>query len=610
MKNNYLIAFILIVFVILFGKFFGLFSIFIPRPISIAQYVGEPTYPDGTRFDWFRNNGLVESSTAILTDGIDTYKFEVSKRSKVIKCGCDVYSNGRTIDEIYGGVNGDSWYQICDSFTNRPPYTNRIDYIDEYGCVVGYCSEGHTGGGKRTRPYGCYETDVRGMLDYKCDYSVKVYKNNQLIDTIDYPEGKSTVRNYGGITAQFMTQKYQSTGLTPSCISIANQYNINLPEDLIILNISTPKSEYMQGEDVKVDVHIENNLNYQLQGKIKTLFEVPTILGVKTEEKISEGEIKTGKSILTYSIPTDKRTENLKVTPSIEIYMPTEYFSGVNINFYPENILTAYNYKTEFFIGESKGETTEIRIKSIEEQLREELELTEEELAQLNKTLQEKLELIEEYKGDIQAQSDLINQLNLSIQEQAYVISQMELTLSDQAEIINNLNLKIQEQAELINNLKLNLEQKAILISQLQITNEEQAQLIEDMELSLSDQAEIISQLENLVGNDAEIILNLYDTIDEQAEIISELNYTNKQLANLVKDMQLTIDEQAQIIADLNLKLEDEQEIVNLLTDKVDEQQELIEKIQQYKQEGLSEYWWIFVLVGIFIFLLLINKKR
>lgn len=488
-------------------------------------------------------------------------------------------------------------------------------------------------------------TDSSGIIYRGCFQEIKVYKNNQLIDTFTSEKSNNykkavTYFDDGGICEGICYGQKSGIAIDSSqtswfyadkCSAFQNNYDFVFSNDSFLIEISTPKSNYTQGEDILLNVKVKNNLNILVSGILEINYEVPTIIGKATKLETQNVTINLGENTYQYRIPTSKPVDLLRVKPKLSIKYPTSKLSGLNYNF-QKTSLYPINAFDSFIVGTTEEDWSEIQITSLAEYYKGKLDLTEAELKSLNLSLTEKLKLIEQYKGNLQDQSSLIDSLNFSIQEKAQIIDSLNLNLKDQAElinkltltsqeqasiindlkltttqqaqlinqmqlevtkqseIINNLNLTISQQANLINQLNLNLQDKIKLVSSLQSENEKQAELIKQMKLSFSDQAYIIDGLNKEIEDDAEIIKEMGLSNTDQAQLINNLQLSNKELGELVYNFGLTIKqdkelieklnktlkEKGEIISQLNLNLEQEAELIKQYTSELDEQAKII----------------------------------
>jgi len=628
-----------------------LFTVFQPTTGNIIQYTGTPRTCGGDYpiESFFSNNNLIDSKSIIIPTADSIFRFEYSEvlEKPITQClikpsGVNIGGNGVITETYIDGDNCQHWSYwikqggvLCDSWS-----TGIKDQPCQWKLDNGYCEPQWTCGAYNCAP--CYFEpelfieDFGGLTqtgtDEGCFGNIKVYQDDLLIDELVYLN-ELTIKNYEGIDAHFRQDSYYCPALSTNKCVFKNAYFIRFPEDYLDITLSTPEQEYLEGEDIKIDLDILNNYN-EVNGKLKIKYEVPTILG--TKERIDEYDIiiNSGDNQFNYIIPTHLATESLIATPEIEIYFPTNEFSGANIIFDGEQ--KPYTYQDEYFVGSFTGDQTNVRIKSEAESLREELDLVLDDidalqallntkaelLNQLELTLQEQLDLINSYELLIEEKAYLVSQLELNLQEQANLISeltsisseqailinslelsvseqadlifQMQLTVQSQADLIVQLDLNIQEQATIIDNLNLNLQQKIVLIGQLELTNQEQTDLISQMELSFSEQQEILDALNLIISDDAQQIIDLQLTVQESAEYINELELSNQQMAQLISQLDLTIQEQSeiisaleitveekgQIIAELRLSLSEEADLIDALDLTIEEQIELISKLE------------------------------
>lgn len=232
------------------------------------------------------------------------------------------------------------------------------------------------------------------QMGERCWYDVKVYKDGQLLEHVAHETGKEDIswgrvielvphidapieRTYSddgtiikdkrGFPSEWQEEKKSGISVrfkdqVFSGCSIKHFYKIEIPKDIINIDISSLKPEYLEGETINLNVNIENNYNNNLLGLLKLKYEVETILGSKFKEETKEFDISQGEFNINYKIPIDKPTEELIVYPEVEVYLPTKDFSGANIVF--EDVgQRPFNYKEKLLIGSEIEDPQIISIK-------------------------------------------------------------------------------------------------------------------------------------------------------------------------------------------------------------------------------------------------------
>jgi hypothetical protein len=617
---------------------------------TFVQWTGKPVC--GSSVCSWATNDRTYSSTATINLGSDNYKFVSSTQSTIKKAYCtSAPKNKVSLTTTYTDSSS------CQHWN----YTDQVR-TEQCWCLFGQyreCNSNPGAGSSWSNWVDCstwvktnfvsdfggvyYSTlDPNDNVNYGCYQELQVYKNNGLIDTLNstlefktktYFADGTTVNGVDRSKTGIVVESFQSSWFDNgnSCSAIQNQYTIVFPQNAYIINISTPNSSYIQGENITLNVNIVNNLAAS-QAELSIKYEVPTILGLSaTKIDTKRISLVPGNNLVTYSIPTDKPVDMLKVTPTLSIFYPTSAITGLNYNF-GSGSSVAVSSQSEFVLGTVSENEFSIQVTSLASYYQGQLNLTQQTLEQLQLSLNDKIAKVQQYEGNLKKQAELIDQLNLTAQDkakiidnlnlniaqqanlinnlqaneseqakiiselkvttaqQADIINNMQLTVSQQAGIINDLNLSISQQADMINHLSLNLAEKIQLLNQLTANNQEQAQLISQMKLSFADQATIINQLDNKISDDATIIKNMYTQTSQQAELINNLNLKVSELSDLVKAMDLSLSqsqsliqqlnntniEKGNIIAKLQLSLDDDAKLISSYSNNLTVQAELI----------------------------------
>lgn len=635
-EGKVILGILLIVVLFFYGS--ELFSVFQPSTQNFIQYTEVPIC-SGSVCSFFTSSQLA-SKTVEINTGKNIFRFESEVEDIVEKKVCKTLSQLCSASSIGSGVPTYVDSDGCQhwKFTYRS-IKNWGYYRDPCGspssgadCYVGWdgssCATGDRyggyycgvcwGGTQVIEDYGgayISTTNSEGLINRACYQKIKVYKNNQLIDTL-YSEstmGEDSGIYYNEVSDSGVRVDMQSSWFETSvCSAYQNAYELMFPSDALIIDVSSPKEEYLQGEPIEIEVNIVNNLNINTNGELIINYEVPTIFGTKTKTVSQDIEINTGNNIFTYSIPTDEPLSVLRVKPKLIINYPTAEIDGVNYNFKGE--VVNIKSQSDFVIGSVEEEWSEIQVTSLAGYYQEQLELTEEELALLNISLQEKLLLLEQYSGDLDTQILLISQMELTLSEKIILVSTLTDKIDEQIAITNALNLDIAAQNIMIQELTDNLAEKLIWLDQLQITTEEQGILLVEMRLNFADQAFILDNLNNTVQEDAIIIKNLNLNLQDTKNLLSELERTNDEMAELIISLNLNLDESAVIIAGLKLSLSEEQELVSQLVSEIEEQNELLELLRQEKKFNIENVWKDYkiaiIISGALLFLIIIRGKR
>ncbi len=524
-----------------------LFGIVTLQTAQFTSYT-QPPRATGSYCDiesFWNNYNLIASPNPTIPTLLSDFRFETTTYTSRPIYDCIETpipkTNLRNIQETYIDNEGCQHWSYesgssCIRITGNPQY----ECPSKYGwswCIRNlpeYISNGICSGQPLCRdrcstftPVEDYGGSEQTGTEQGCFYTSKIYKDNQLIDEIDEITNEIIFKSYNdngeilnidlpsgesGLEVQFADQIfYNSVCSDDFKCSVKHYYKTYTPEGYIDIEVSPVKEQYLEGEDIDINIDVINDFSLDFLAKLEVKYEVPTILGTKEKIEVYDDLIiDSGTNEFSYNIPTEFRTEQLDVTPTINIYRPTSVYSGINVLQGFEEFGTSrasINAHDRLKIYSYIEDTETIRIKSEAESLREEIDLLE---------------------GDIDALQNLLN-------EKAYLLNQLELTLQEQIDIIDEYELLIEEKAYLVSQLELNLEEQAQLVSELSSISEEQVVLIDALELSVEEQAQLIDEMEL--------------TLQEQTTIINELDLSNQQQAQLIDDLELNIQQKAQIIS-------------------------------------------------------------
>ncbi len=620
-KEVYLIIGVIVFLLIWKFGTFNIFSIFQPTVQGFVQWTGRPSC-SGSPCDFAKEN-LVYSTTTQFNTGKNIFRFDSTVDSIEKRKSCKTFpnicsGNIRSLNVVATAIDSDG----CQHWSYDT--TTIAKFEDTYGgsCTSttniggwnfylsgGSCQWTHSVSGDQPRvclwnnihysDYGGREirtADESGNPYRGCYQEIKVYKNNNLIDTI--------YSNSGDKYKVYYDDTFKSSGVAIDssqtswfynsiCSSFQNEYDIIFANNSYVFNISTPKKNYTEGENILLEVSVLNTLATTSYGTLEIVYEVPTILGNKNKTQSQEVSIKTGVNLFSYSIPTTEPVRVLKVKPQLIIKYPTNTITGVNYNF-KTGTLYPISYYDKFELGLVEEDWSTISVTSLAGYYQEKLNLTEKELRALNLSLNEKISLVNQYKNNLDEQSKLIdslsktisekaniiNSLNLNIQEQANLINKLELTQSEQASLISQLQLTVDEQAELIKEMKLTVDKQAGIINNLNLTVSQQAELIKEMKLTSDNQIGIITNLDLTISQQAELINKLNLNLQDKIILVSQLQTENDKQAELIKEMKLSFSNQVEIINGLDKKVSDDVEIIKNLGLTSDEQVKLISQLR------------------------------
>ena len=405
-----LISIVLIALLII-GVYFAVQqSVFKPESKFFVQYTSQPNC--GNSICSWAGSDKAYSPIVTIDTGKNIFRFESQVSSIVQKRVCKSIDNkilpsGRSDQSSY-------WYSTCSNSNVVPTYidTNNCQHwsLDQQTCVecnygkdkCDVCTDGSGGwqiAGFWTGPYGSCSyansywkaktntlthindyggieiksSDASGSTYWGCYEEIKVYKNNVLIDVIS-SENVSKVMTYyddgvicsgkcaetkSGIYVNPQTGYFVDTSKT--CSAYQNEYNLLFSNDSYIINISTPKTNYMQGEDILLNVKVTNNLNAVSSGKLEIDYEVPTIIGTATKTDTKDVTINQGENNFQYTIPTNEPVSTLRVKPKLTVYYPTNKMNGLNYDFTGSGF-TSLSSQDKIVLGTIEEDWREIMI--------------------------------------------------------------------------------------------------------------------------------------------------------------------------------------------------------------------------------------------------------
>jgi len=142
-----------------------------------------------------------------------------------------------------------------------------------------------------------------------------------------YSRGQDLFLNYQLLKVQL---NYNSLYDKGDCRRVENTFRYVIPDEAFNFTVTVPEGQVMKGNEVNVQIDIMNRWQ-AVNGELQVYFEVPTILSTpSTETRSKIIDIPQGRSTHTYSIPTEKTTDLLKVKPTLYILIPGSEFQGVN----------------------------------------------------------------------------------------------------------------------------------------------------------------------------------------------------------------------------------------------------------------------------------------
>jgi len=189
----------------------------------------------------------------------------------------------------------------------------------------------------------------------KVVYDVEVYRNNQLIDKINFDHTPNQCSDLPATTIEkiYYDDSNQDTGIkitfgirTESAGSqycggptsyVVHRYDILYPEELVHFNI---KKTEKNSDTLSIKLEAKSNYYSSLKGLIGINFITPTILGDKIITKTIEGTLTHNPKTFSFEIPIYKEGE-IKVQPFVEAKPSTTGF----YNIYGQSIFGELIYK-------------------------------------------------------------------------------------------------------------------------------------------------------------------------------------------------------------------------------------------------------------------------
>ncbi len=405
--RNFLI--ILISFLVLIGLIIGVLfatgvlnKVFQSQVQGFVQWTSRPTC--GTSYCDFAKDNLIYSPIVQIDTGKNIFKFESEVKNIIEKKECSPIpnlcsGNSRYLNVLptYLDSNNCQHYSydsttlttFKDSSGNCVSTSNPRGF--RYYLASGVCNYGASITGTGNEPcysktehfsdYGGLKTitaDSNGNIFRGCFETIKVYKNNNLIDTFTSEKSnnyKKSVTYFddgeicdglclGSKSGVSISSNDANYFYNNNCYAFQNAYDYFVSNDSFLIDVTTPEAYYIQGKDINLEVSITNNLYSISSANLIMNYKVPTIIGESTKTIEKNVTLNLGLNKFTYTIPTNKATEVLQVQPILEIYYPTNKLSGLNYNFPELNILknVPINSYSRLKLGEVQGEWKNIMI--------------------------------------------------------------------------------------------------------------------------------------------------------------------------------------------------------------------------------------------------------
>lgn len=421
-KNLWIIAIVLILLIWKFNL--GIFSVFTPSPQVLYQYTAIPyengiragwwdTYPriasslaeinlknSNYKFESIVSN-IIETKQCLGSNFIAPFFDNGTDGGKSDAQFCNSYGTASNIKFLYIDNDGCPHYSFNYLFpisSSMCPYScyNRI-----YQRCEGCNPEVKVWGSYKWTSQGCWNpggdyygfmitpqwqeksvsdwggmttitTNPDGTIRYGCNEKTNIYRNGNLIDTqystnpqikFYYDDGtfSSTLQENKGMAVQAVmigqSWWYQTAS---TCYAYQNNYAIKFPTNSFIINVTSPKTSYIQGENILLNVEVINNIQ-EVFGKLEIDYEVPTIIGTKTSSTSQDINIPIGKSTFQYTIPTNVPVATLRVKPKLIVQFKTSNLNGLNYPFESGNLVDIHS-KDRFDLGTVEEDWKEIQI--------------------------------------------------------------------------------------------------------------------------------------------------------------------------------------------------------------------------------------------------------
>lgn len=336
MKTTWKIILLVFLLILVFARFkTGTFSI-LPET-NFVQYYGTPTQP-------YQDNLIVSMNPTQVGDYIINME-KVDNYQKFMGCKTNTCSGAAYSLDAYNctiwlytmpaGTRCDNYadyrvQQCCQSLTSRPSSdvvcniggaypTCTPGFWDILHCAytppgtVGYC-----GGANLQSTWGC-------AYKYIVTKSGIVVANQSAVYIDSYQE----------VLRPDITISFDSGNefAYSACNWIQNNIKPKIPVDAFTFALSTPKAEYVRGEQAQIFMNVTNNYVNALTDVNLNVCQ-PTFAGQYCRI-LSQGNIVLYKGIPTtivFNIPTNFIVSNLTVTPQLFMKIDTNSYTVSNVN--------------------------------------------------------------------------------------------------------------------------------------------------------------------------------------------------------------------------------------------------------------------------------------
>jgi len=193
-----------------------------------------------------------------------------------------------------------------------------------------------------TKRYSSGEEGGFTTTNAGCFQEIQVLKNGNKIDTIvsDDREGKSAEKQKSFfedetqdsfVSVSMVENFYDGRGqFIQGCNYWKNEYNLKLPNDAFEFDISVPTQTFIEGEEVMVDVKVDNKLSEKVLADVSITFEAPTLFGFAQKTLIQETELNPGVNNLIFTLKPETAEGTLEIIPSVKVSFLGSNFEGLN----------------------------------------------------------------------------------------------------------------------------------------------------------------------------------------------------------------------------------------------------------------------------------------
>ncbi len=363
-------------------------SVFTKTPVTMVQYATPSGY-NILREDW-DSGSIVKSSTAsvygyTLKTSITDYSCqnEVKFSCYTNSCSGTAYSTDQYGCTLYKYFQSQKWIAGY-SFTGIDFPTSRaftqtgsnIKCTCTTGCSVLECKNGsqkasgvYPGSFKvfadvTTYCGGAYNVRTESVCSRACWVKQNLTKDGAVLYNSPTYEKVTNKAIQNGIMDFQLGYSSVYDPTLQTCKWVSNTFRFVIPDNAFNFTVKVPEGEVEEGTNINVEIEINNRWK-TAEGDLQVYFEVPTVLSTpSTETNKKFVSVPLGKSIHTYTIPTGRVTDVLKVKPSLTLLVKGSDFSGINAVCYGATSSSVVNAASCQYIqiGVVTDDVTEITI--------------------------------------------------------------------------------------------------------------------------------------------------------------------------------------------------------------------------------------------------------